>query len=148
MMNDLKKFIIFIIISLCVSFSAHAEETLKGKVIWCSFSNEVAVALTGYKFLNNYEFETWGKSSLIEKEYTKALYTSNFNYIFLNYDYGTIRINRTTLEFTASGKSFKDLTLNDGKNCEVSTPKSNDFEKLFDLKYAQIVAAAKKLKKI
>ena len=142
-MNDLKKFIIFIIISLCVSISTHAEETLKGKVIWCSFSNEVAVALTGYKFLNNYEFETWGKSSVVEKEYTKALYTSNFGFIFLHYDYGTVRINRTTLEFTA-----KDLTLNDGKNCEVSTPKSNDFEKLFDLKYAQIVAAAKKLKKI
>ena len=38
--------------------------------------------------------------------------------------------------------------MNTGEDCEVVTPKSDDFEKLFDLKYAQILNKAKKLKKL
>ena len=136
------KNIIFIIF-LLFSTNVIAEKDLVGKVIWCSFSNDEVVALIGYKFLKNNEFEKWGKSSLIKKEYVKSSYTSNFNYIFLNYEYGKVRINRSTLEFTA-----KDLTMNTGEDCEVVTPKSDDFEKLFDLKYFQILNSAKKSKKI
>jgi hypothetical protein len=136
------KNIIFIIF-LLFSTNVIAEKDLVGKVIWCSFSNDEVVALIGYKFLNYSEYEMWHQSSIVPKNYSNRPYTSNFNYIFLYLESGIIRINRTTLEFTA-----KDLTLNDGKNCEVVTPKSDDFEKLFDLKYAQILNKAKKLKKL
>ena len=118
------KNIIFIIF-LLFSTNVIADKNLIGKVIWCSLSTDVAVALTGYKFLNSSEYEMWHQSTPVPKNYSKRPYTSNFNYIFLYLESVIVRINRTTLEFTA-----KDLTLNDGKNCEVNTPKSDDFEKL------------------
>ena len=143
MMNNLTRAVLLIIFSLCISFSTLAEKNLVGKVIWCSIVVDDAVGLMGYKFLQNGKYEHWGQSTIVAKSLSTGSYSSNFNYIFLHYEAGDIKINRTTLDFTVPN-----LTLHNGENCEVNTPKSDDFEKLFDLKYAQIVAAAKKLKKI
>ena len=142
-MNNLSKSILLIILSLSISFSTHAEKNLVGKVIWCSIVSDDVVGLQAYKFLQNGKYEHWGQSSIVAKSLSTGSYSSNFNYIFLHYEAGDILINRTTLDFTA-----KNLTLQNGENCEVNTPKSNDFEKLFDLEYFRILNSAKKLKKI